>query len=254
MKPSISIKLNAWIICTVLLLANLITIGFWQPWVSRSVSGRTIVTTGSTTIEAEPDQYVFTPYYQKDGTDKTTINNEISDLSKTIIAKIKALGVKDSAIKTDVSSYDYGTYYIGDSKNTYTSTLNITVTLKDKTLAQKVQDYLATTEPSGAVTPQITFSTAKSKTLEAQARTESLADAKSKAASSAKLLGSDLGKVIKVTDITSGGISPLPWMVDTTNKSSIDSSASAGSATSSYSIQPGLNEYTFSVEVTYELK
>ena len=251
MKQSITIKFNAWIICAVLLVANLVTLGLWRPWIDNSTSDRTIVITGSTTIEAEADQFVFSPYYQKEGTDKTAINAELSDLATTITAKLKELGVEDSAIKTDVNSYEYSIYYGGQS-SAETSTLYLTVTIKDKTLAQRVQDYIVTTSPSGSITPQISFSTAKQKTLETQARTEALADAKSKAETSASQLGAKLGKVIAVTDNTSGGVVPMPWMLDTGTKSS-DSSVSS-SAESSYTIQPGLNEYSFSIEVTYELK
>lgn len=252
MNQSITIKFNAWIICAILLLTNIITIGLWQPWADSSVSDRTIVITGTTTIESEPDQFVFNPYYQKEGTDKTAINTELGELSKTIVAKLKALGVKDSAIKTDASSYDYGIYEKVQETNV-TATLSITVTLKDKNLAQKVQDYLATTSPSGSVTPQISFSTAKQIELEAEARTGALKDAKSKAEANVKQLGAKLGKVIKVSDITSSGITPLPWMLDTA-RSSEPSSADGSITSSSYSIQPGLNEYSFSVEVTYELE
>ena len=250
MKQSISIKLNAWIICAVLLIANLVTIGFWQPWNNNSISSRTIAITGSTTIQAEPDQFVFSPYYQKEGADKTAINTELSDLSKTIVEKLKALGVSDSAIKTDVNSYEYNIYYGGTGNST--TTLYITVTLTDKTLAQKVQDYLVTTSPAGSITPQISFSTSKQKQLESSARTDALNDAKAKAEASAKQLGAKLGKVISVTDNTSGGITPMPWLMDSSTKSSVDS-ASGSSASSSYSIQPGLNDYGFSVSVTYEL-
>jgi uncharacterized protein YggE len=251
MKQSITIKINAWIICAVLLIANLVTLGFWQLWVDNSASDRTIVITGSTTIEAEADQFVFSPYYQKEGADKTVINTELSDLAATITVKLKELGVEDSAIKTDVNSYEYSIYY-GVDTSAETSNLYLTVTIKDKTLAQRVQDYIVTTSPTGSITPQISFSTAKQKTLETQARDAALTDARSKAEASAKQLGASLGKVVTVTDNTYGGVTPMPWMMDAGTKSS-DSSISSG-AESSYSIQPGLNEYSFSVVVTYELK
>lgn len=255
MKQSITVKLNVWIICAVLLIANLITIGLWQPWVNRSVSGRTVAVTGSTTIQAEPDQFIFSPYYQKEGSDKTAINTELSDLSKTIVTKVKSLGVKDSAIKTNANSYDNGTYYYDDSwqDSVVTAALSLTITLQDKVLAQKVQDYLATTEATGSITPIVSFSITKQKTLETQARSEALADAKSKAATSAKQLGTTLGKAVKVSDITSGGISPLPWLVSGSSESAVDLIKSQRSESSSYTIQPGLNDYSFSVDVTYEL-
>jgi uncharacterized protein YggE len=249
MTKSINIKLNAWIICAVLLIANLTTIGLWQPWKDGAISDRTIKITGSTTIESEPDQFVFYPYYQKSGQDQTVINNELSELSKTIVAKLKTLGVVDSAIKTAVSSYDYGVYY-QNTESEMAGTLNITVTLKDKDLAQKVQDYLITTSPSGSITPQDSFSTAKQKSLESQALAEALKDARSKAESSAKQVGATLGKVITIGDITNNNI-PTPWMVDS-SVGATDSTKS--SEPGSYNIQSGLNEYSFSIEVEYELK
>jgi len=251
MKQSITIKLNAWIICAVLLIANLVTIGIWRPWEGTGTSDRTIVITGSTTIEAAPDQFVFSPYYQKEGTDKTVVNKELSDLSTTIVTKLKALGVADSAIKPDVNSYEYS-YYYGGPDGQATTALYITVTIKNKELAQKVQDYLVTTLPSGSVTPQILFSVEKQKVLETQARDAALANAKAKADSSATQLGARVGKVIKVSDMTSGGITTLPWMMNA-EKGFAGDSVSSPSSTSSYTIQPGLNEYSFSVEVTYEL-
>lgn len=250
MKQSITIKFNVWIICAVLLIANLVTIGLWRPWENNSTSNRTIAITGSTTLEAAPDQFVFSPYYQKEGTDKAAVNTELSDLSKTIVAKLRTLDVKDTAIKTDVNSYDYGIYY-GTPEKTSSTTLYITVTIKDKILAQKVQDYLSTTSPSGSITPQISFSTAKQKELETQARDAAITDAKIKAEASAKQLGVKLGRVVKVSDITSNGITPLPWMMDSVSGSA--GSTKSSSTSSSYNIQPGLNEYSFSVEVTYEL-
>jgi len=250
MKQSITIKLNVWIICAVLVITNLIMLGFWQPWNSKSVSDRTITITGSTTIESEADQFVFSPYYQKEGTDKVAINAELSTLASTITTKLKELGVADSAIKTDINSYEYSIRY-GNQLDSATSTLYITVTIKDKVLAQKVQDYIVTTSPSGSITPQVSFSTAKQKTLEAKAREEALKDAKTKAEASASQLGAKIGNVITVSDNTYSGVTPLPWM---SSGSTTSDSVKESSTTSSYTVQPGLNEYSFSVQVIYEIK
>lgn len=136
--------------------------------------------------------------------------------------------------------------YTGNSTKT-TGTLNLTITLKDKELTQKVQDYLITTSPSGSITPVSTFSTAKQKTLESQARNEAIKDAKDKATASAEQIGTKLGKAITISDAISGGVSPMPWLYRT------EDSVKSESSTSSYSVQPGLNEYSFSVEITYEI-
>lgn len=254
MKQNITIKLNAWIICAVLLAANLVTVGLWQPWNASNLSDRKITVTGTTTIEAEADQFVFTPYYQKTGTDQAKLNTELNETSKTVVAKLKALGVSDSAIKTDSSTYDYRIYY-GSEGDEITGTLYITVTVKDKTLAQKVQDYLVTTSATGSSSPAASFSVAKQKTLEAQARDEALKNAKDKAMASATQLGATLGKVISVTDSSSNGATPLPWgVMPAYDAAEGSTSSSKDLGTPSNTIQPGLNSYSFSVDVAYELK
>lgn len=252
MKQSITIKINIWVICAVLLIANIITVALWQPWNIKPQTDRNITITGSTTIETEPDQFIFSPYYQKEGSDKTKINTELSTLSNTIVSKLKELGVADSSIKTDVNSYGYGIYYGSDINNT-TTTLFLTVTVNDKALAQKIEDYLITTSASGSLTPQISFSTSKQKELENQARDEALKDARTKAESSAKQLEVKLGKATKISDVTSVGTTPLPWLMSATGVISDSSAKSPTSSSSSYTIQPGLQKYSFSVQVTYEL-
>ena len=77
MKQHLTIKINAWIICGILLFANILTIIIWQPWSSRSVSDRTISVTGSTIIQTEPDEFTFSPYYQKQSDDLSSINQEL---------------------------------------------------------------------------------------------------------------------------------------------------------------------------------
>ena len=128
----------------------------------------------------------------------------------------------------------------------------LTIAITDKDLAQKVQDYLVTTSPSGSITPQISFSVAKQKVIETQARDESLIDAKSKAESSAKQLKVRLGRVAKVGNISSDSITPLAWMSDSPIGATTNSTDSSNTS-SSYTIQPGLNDYGFKVEVTYEI-
>ncbi len=151
--------------------------------------------------------------------------------------------------------YDYGVYSSGSSEpeSNAVATMTLTVTVRDdKDLAQEVQDYLVTTSPSGSITPQVSFSSAKQKVLETEARNKALKDAKSKAEASVKELGAKLGRVITVSDITSGGITPMPWMVK--SGEAINGSSASSDISTSYTIQPGLDNYDFQIQVTYEIK
>src|SRR5262249_19017389 len=133
------------------------------------------------------------------------------------------------------------TYYFG-ADSTYTYSFQLTVTVDNKDLAQKAQDYLVSTTPTGTVTPQANFSETKRKQLEAQARDEATKDARAKADQSAKNLGFKVGKVKSVEDGTdTGRIVPLGASAPTESVATDNKLA----------VQPGQNDLNYSVTVVY---
>lgn len=218
----------------------------WKPWSTSGTGGRTVEVTGDATITAKPDEYVFYPSYQFKDADKAAALESLTKKSDEIVAKLKSLGVDDSKIKTDSSGYDMPMYYDTESKDA-TYTLQLTVTVKDLELAQKVQDYLVTTSPTGSVSPQANFSDAKRKSLESDARDKATKDARSKADQMAENLGFSLGKVKAIQDDTGfGDVFPL-------GRGSMAMSAE-DTASSSLQVQPGENDLSYSVTVTYFIK
>lgn len=227
-----------------LVIAGLLII--WKPWSANTTSDRTIEVTGQATVKAEPDEYIFYPSYEFKNTSKDAALAAATKKSDEVVTKLKELGVADNQIKTNTSGYDYGYYYDPDTKQTtYTLSLEITVTARE--MAQKVQDYLVSTAPSGAVSPQANFSEAKRKELENKARDEATKDARAKAEQSAKNLGFKLGKVKSVTDGAGFGIYPIYRGEVGLAPDSIDKNTQL-------SIQPGENELNYSVTVVYYLK
>lgn len=228
---------------SILLVAILaLVILLWQPW-SPAINANTrkITVTGSATVEATPDQYQFSPSWTED-----TVP-DITKLNDQIVTKLKELGVKDSQIKNNASTYGSPElYYIAPVEGKQKTTLSITVTIKDKGLAQKVQDYLLTTNPSGSIAPYPSFSSTKQKELQNKLRSDATADAKDKAAQTAKNLGSKIGKVVEVSESSSGGFYPLPIAVS-------DANTGMSSAKNSLSLQPGSDEYTYSVTAVFTL-
>lgn len=218
----------------------------WRPWVPNiRATDRTVSVTGTATVTATPDQYTFSPSYNFTNSDKQAALNTLTAKSEQLIAGLKALGVASADIKTNVSgTYNYGYYmpiYMGD--NTYT--LSLTATIHDATLAQKVQDYLVTTSPTGSVTPSVTFSTAKQHTLQAEARDQAERDARTQADQSAHNLGFTVGSVKSVDDgnLFTGG--PIMY-------GNMSTSADAAQPSkSSLTIQPGQNDLSYSVQVIY---
>jgi uncharacterized protein YggE len=229
-----------------------VMLGLWRPWTSQpQISGRTISITGDSTLKATPDEFVFSPSYDFTNVDKQTALTALTSQSNTMIAKLKGLGVADNQIQTNSTgnnSYFYS--YTTNQDNTFTYTLYLTIKVDSQSLAQKVQDYLTTTSPTGDVSPSAQFSNAKQKNLENQARTAAIKDARSKAEQSAQNLGFKLGAVKSVDD-SNGFSNPGPcggFGVCSGVNNAI--SLQSGSAPS-LAVQPGQNELDYSIGVVY---
>ncbi len=240
---------NVWKLSSLFLVIIVaVSIWLWRPWqASVKAADRTITVTGTATIKAEPDEYVFSPTYQIAGTDKTASLKKLTDHATTITAKLKALGVPDSGIKNNSSNYSDLYQPAGPDSNAYS--LSFTISLNDKKLAQKVQDYLLTTNPTGSLTPTVTFSSAKQKTLENQARDQAEKDARTKADQSAKNLGFKVNTIKSVQD---GSLSPGVCKYNLCP--ALDGGAAIQQDTSrnsSLGLQPGENELSYSVQVIY---
>ncbi|HSW65957.1 MAG TPA: SIMPL domain-containing protein [Bacillota bacterium] len=230
------------------LLAVIVAMAFvWKPWQTNNTKDRTIQVTGEATVTAEPDEYAFTPAYTFTDADKQTDLTNLTAKSNEVVAKLKGLGVANSKIKTNTDNWSYPVY---DSSNAPTYRLQLTVTVGSKELAQKVQDYLLTTNPSEAITPQATFSDAKRNALEDQARDKATKDARAKADQSAKNLGFKVSNVKAVEDGAGFGGIMYPMGAKTMT---LDA-ASGQAAAPSLSVQPGENDLNYSVTVTYYIR
>jgi uncharacterized protein len=240
-QNKVQFSLDLRVVIAVLALVILGMFAMWRPWEVKDAD-RTIVVTGQSTLKAAPDEFVFTPAYDFKNANKQTALNDLTKKSDELVSKVKALGVQDADIKTNSDGYDYPVYRDND-KSTPVYTLRLTVTVDNKDLAQKVQDYLVTTTPTGSVSPQAAFSDAKRKELESKARDEATKDARSKAEQSAKNLGFGLGAVKNVNDGSGfGGIVPFGRGYDT---------AASSAELQKLTVQPGENDLSYSVTVTY---
>jgi uncharacterized protein YggE len=249
-KKRLSVPLDLRLLVLALLAVIAVMLYLWKPWQAQiKASDRTITVTGDAAISAAPDEYVFSPSYDFSNADKQTALNELSNKSDELVAKLKGLGVPDSGIKTNSSNYSSGIYLPVRQGNENTYTLAVTITVNDKSLAQKVQDYLVTTNPNGAVSPQADFSDAKQKQLQSQARDDATKDARAKAEQSAKNLGFKVAAVKSVSD--GSGFGTIPPYCGSLACPVQDLKGSATSSLPSLSVQPGENKLQYSVTVVY---
>lgn len=239
-NTKLKLSLDYRIIVAVLVLVIAGMFMLWRPWNDPRGNSRTIEVTGRATVKAIPDEYVFYPSYEFKNADKAMALAELTKKNNEVVGKLKGLGVTDSKIKTNSNSYEKPIY--NEDNTTPTYTLQLTITTDNRELAQKVQDYIVGTTPVGTVTPQVNFSDSKRKTLESRARDEATKDARAKADQSAKNLGFRLGSVKSVNDGTGFDIMPYP----------ISGSVQMDSKRpEQLQLQPGENDLTYNVTVTY---
>lgn len=248
-----TIRLNFRVISAVLLIIIIAMFVWWRPW--QSVGAQTISMTGEASVKAAPDEFVFYPTYQKEGTTSTEAISAVSKVGNDVVAKLKELGVEEKAIKTSTNSQpDYAKPYIGipERETTdpagYLATYSLTVTLQDKDVAQKALDYLVTTSPLYGVSPQSTFSAETRKKLEAEARSQAVADAETKAKQTADELEVSVGRVVSVSEPSWGGA--IPISAPQGREIALDASA----PTTSPVLLTGEETVTYSVTVVFRLR
>jgi uncharacterized protein YggE len=247
-KVNFSVDLR--VVVIILLLAIGCMLAAWKPWhgSAASDSARTISVTGEAKVSATPDEFVFSPRYQFKNTDKAAGLAELTKQSNDIIAHLRQLGVADSKIKTNTDGYDNYGFYYDESTGLNTYSLVLTITVMDKVLTQKIQDYLLTTTPSGPVSPQAIFSETKQKQLESKARDQATKDARAKAEQSAKNVGFTIGKVKSVKD-GSGFNGPIA-----VSGATAATDLASGESKQSLPVQSGENDISYTVEVVYFVK
>jgi uncharacterized protein YggE len=244
MNNKMSLTLDFRVISAVLLVIIAVMLGFWQPWEDTSVK-RTITVTGTGKVTAEPDYYQFNPTYSKSTT--AELNTHITDVTK----KLKELGVADKDILLQSSAYDTPKVSSDASliapapPETDSNVAYLTIKVTGKELAQKVQDYIATTEAEGQLTPYPMFSDDKQKELKNQAREKAIADAKDQAQKTAEGVGAKVGKATEIKDTDDGYGFPLLES---------GSTADAMTVSASLPIYPGEQDVTFTIQATFEIK
>jgi len=233
----------------VLFIVIVVMFALWRPWVTKiNAADRTISVTGNATISAVPDEYVFSPTYDFTNSNQQTALANFTATSGQIVAQLKNLGVASSDIQTDASNYSGGVYLpvVSYENGNADYTLNITITIDNAALAQKVQNYLLTTNPTGQISPTVNFSTAEQNKLDNQARNIAEQNARANANQSAANLGFKIAAVKSVQDGSLGGV---VYPVEMNNGATTGVAPTTSS--SNLSLQPGKNTLTYSVSVTY---
>ena len=214
-----------------------------QPWSGAgSEEVRKLSVRGEATVQADPDEFVFYPYLEKSGADKDALRSELTKQADTVVNELKERGVEENQIVLDASSYDNWYAAAGEDGNMRVS---LTITLADREKTQEIQDYLLSLDNlEGQLSPQANFSETKQKELESQATDLAIKDASDRANQQARLVAAEVGDVLEIGQPQDAG---FPISFDRAGSAELTTEAA------SLPVLPGLNEYSVSINVTYEL-
>lgn len=237
-----------WQIIVLILLVAVLGIGIavWQPW---KMTNRKIEVSATGKIQAVPDVSKITAGVEVlKNTAEEAQKNASTNLSK-IVEAVKAQGIADKDIKTEnVSTYPNYDYRNNNQIKGYYGRGVVTITVRDTAKAQNIVNTVTSAGANSVYGPQLTFSDEKLEQAQTEAREEAVKNAKIKAESLAKSSGARLGKVLTIQEssVNSGQFYPA-----FTAESAADLKVSGAGQSS---IEPGENDVTVEVIVSYALK
>jgi hypothetical protein len=208
-----------------------------------SAQGVTVQATG--TVKAVPDGVSFNFAVSVLAQSSETAMSEASATAELVRVALDAAGVA----KDDIATQNVSVYPEYASSTTGTQTLSgyraqqvFTVTLRDTAKAGEVVDAVIAAGGNSLQVYGVTPTLIDTDAAVAQAREAAMKSAKEKASDYAGLVGTDLGSVVYVTEITSPS-SPIPLMVG--------DSATSSSPMAKTEINLGTQDVSVTVEVRW---
>jgi len=196
-----------------------------------------VITSGDAIVSKKPDlAIVYVGVESKENT-ASAAQQDLAAKASKLIARAKALGIPDKDINT--AGYFVGANYVSDG-NIAGYRAAEQLVLKWHTVDNIGKALDALVQEGGATQISVGFTLADPKAAQAEARTQAIADARSRAQAMASAAGVKLGKVLRVSDLSSYGFrSP--------------NSDVAGAAPASTQVPVGQLEVQVSVEVDFAI-
>lgn len=193
---------------------------------------------------AAPDIALVNVGVQAQGGTVKQAQQELNSAINKVAEAIKKVGVEAKDIQTSgynlTPTYDYRE---GRGRITgYQANSNLTVKVREIEKANQVID--AATVGGANQVGGVSFDIDDKTKVENEARQKAVAEAKKKAEEAAKIAGFRLGRIINYSENFGPGPRPIPMLTKT-------EMAAGGAPTQ---IEPGTNEITVSVTLSYEIK
>ena len=236
-------KRKTYVVYTVLIALGLIALSACEreTVIMPDSNDNRIYVTGSATVTTTPDIAITQLGVQTYNTEVEPAVDENNQKAEAIIAALRAQGVEDRDMKTSYFSiypqrdYNENTYeIIGYQVNN-----TISVTLRDLDAVGKTLQVAIT---AGANTISgLSFTLDDPEPFKDEARTKAIEDARRRAESMAEAAGIELGKVLSVSETSSGYYVGRAESYD------------AGMAKNEVPVEPGELEVTIQVSMVFEI-
>ncbi len=202
--------------------------------------------TGQGKSSAIPDVAVIHVGVQAQGSSVKAVKDEVNKKANAIIAAVKKLGIDAKDMQTSNYSVQPVYDYSGNTQQItgYQGNSSLTVKVREMDKANDVVD--AATANGANQVSGVSFEVSDKTKAENEAREQAVAEAKKKAETAAKAAGFTLGRVINYSE-NMGGQPPMPYYA----RADAAMGASEKVATQ---VEPGSDEVTVSVSLSYEIR
>lgn len=196
-----------------------------------------VMTSGDAIVSKRPDlAIVYVGVESKENT-ASAAQQDLAGKASKLIARAKALGIPDKDINT--AGYFVGANYMSDGNIAgYRAAEQLVLKWRSVDGIGKTLDALV--QEGGATQISVSFTLADPKAAQAEARGQAIADARSRAQAMASAAGVKLGKVLRVSDLSSNGYRSPTYDV-------------AGAAPASTQVPVGQLDVQVSVEVDFAI-
>jgi len=164
-----------------------------------------VVTSGDATVSKKPDLALISVGVESKESSASAAQQDLGSKAGKLIARGKALGIADKDITT--SGYWVGPNYVAPDATISGYRASETLLLKWHSVDTIGKTLDALVQEGGASQISVGFTLADAKAARAEARTLAIADARSRAQAMAAAAGVKLGKVLRISDLSSSGYS-----------------------------------------------
>lgn len=198
-----------------------------------------VLATGEATVSAKPDLATVFAGVQSQQSTAAAAQSDLAAKAAKLIARVKAIGVSDNDLST--AGYWLGPDYSnGQTVSDYRASEELLIKWHNVDTVGKTLDAIV--QEGGATNISVGFSLADPKVAQARARTQAVADARSKAQDMATAAGVKLGQVLRVSDLTASA--PMNFY---------GGGAAMAAPTASTQVPVGTLDVSVSVEVDFAI-